>query len=118
MKNSQKSKIIIIIIIIAIIDKTQQNSRCRLRGDRDETINHIISEWYMKVMIILFIIGALCTVTKGLVQRLEDLEITGRVETINYSIVEIGQNTEKSSGDLRRLVVTQTPAENNQLTLM
>ena len=26
------------------IDKTQQNSRCRLCGDRDETINHIISE--------------------------------------------------------------------------
>ena len=26
------------------IDKTQQNSNCRLCGDRDETINHIISE--------------------------------------------------------------------------
>ena len=29
---------------IAKIDKTQQNSKFRLRGDRDETINHIISE--------------------------------------------------------------------------
>ena len=28
----------------ARIDKTQQNRKCRLRGDRDETINHIISE--------------------------------------------------------------------------
>ena len=26
------------------IDKTQQNSKCRLCGDRDETINRIISE--------------------------------------------------------------------------
>ena len=26
------------------IDKTQQNSKCRLCGDRDETINHIMSE--------------------------------------------------------------------------
>ena len=26
------------------IDKTQQNSKCRLCGDRDQTINHIISE--------------------------------------------------------------------------
>ena len=26
------------------IDKTQQNSKCRLCSDRDETINHIISE--------------------------------------------------------------------------
>ena len=30
----------------------------------------------------------------------------------NYSIIEIGQNTEKSPGDLRRLAVTQTPVEN------
>ena len=26
------------------IDKTQQNSKCKLCGDRDETINHIISK--------------------------------------------------------------------------
>ena len=31
--------------IKARIDKTQQNSKCRLCGDRDETINHIIREW-------------------------------------------------------------------------
>ena len=30
--------------IKARIDKTQQNSKCMLCGDRDETINHIISE--------------------------------------------------------------------------
>ena len=30
--------------IKARIDKTQQNSKCWLCGDRDETINHIISE--------------------------------------------------------------------------
>ena len=30
--------------IKARIDKAQQNSKCRLCGDRDETINHIISE--------------------------------------------------------------------------
>ena len=29
---------------IKAIDKTQQNSNCRLCGDRDEMINHIISE--------------------------------------------------------------------------
>ena len=31
--------------IKARIDKTQQNSKCSLCSDRDETINHIISEW-------------------------------------------------------------------------
>ena len=30
--------------IKARIDKTQQNSRCRLCGDKDETINHIINK--------------------------------------------------------------------------
>ena len=30
--------------IKARIDKTQKNSKCRLCGDRDETIKHIISE--------------------------------------------------------------------------
>ena len=28
----------------ARIDKTQQNNKCRLCGERDETINHIINE--------------------------------------------------------------------------
>ena len=36
----------------------------------------------------------------------------------NYSIVEIGQNTEKSAGDLQRLAVTQNPEENHPLTLV
>ena len=32
----------------------------------------------------------------------------------NYCIIEIGQNTEKSPGDLRRLAVTQTPVKDHQ----
>ena len=36
----------------------------------------------------------------------------------NDSIIEDGQNTEKSPGDLGRLDVSQTPVKNNQLTLM
>ena len=36
----------------------------------------------MKVTVITIVIGALGTVTKGLVQGLVDLEIRGRVETI------------------------------------
>ena len=34
----------------------------------------------------------------------------------NYSIIEIGENTEKSPGDLRRLAVIQTPVRNHRLT--
>ena len=36
----------------------------------------------------------------------------------NYYIIENSQNTEKSSGDLRRLANPQTPVKNQQLTLM
>ena len=36
----------------------------------------------------------------------------------NYIIVEIGPNTEKSPGDLRRFAVTQTPVESYQLKLI
>ena len=32
--------------------------------------------------------------------------------------LKIGQNTEKSSGDLRNLAVTETPVKNHQLTLL
>ena len=34
-----------------------------------------------------------------------------------YCIVKIGQNTEMSPGDLRRIAVIQTLVENHQLTL-
>ena len=36
----------------------------------------------------------------------------------NYCIIQNGQNTEKSPGDLRRLAVTLTPVKDHQLTLM
>ena len=36
----------------------------------------------------------------------------------NYSIVETGQNTKKSHGDLKRLVVIQTPVEYYLLKLV
>ena len=36
----------------------------------------------------------------------------------NYSIIKISQNTEKNSGDLRRLAVTQTPVKDHQKMLV
>ena len=38
--------------------------------------------WSMKVTLILIVIYALGLVTKGLLQRLKDLKVGGRVETI------------------------------------
>ena len=70
----------------------------------------------MKVTVIPIVIGALGTVPKELVKGLEGLDTSG--DHPNYSIVEIGQNTKKSPGNLGRLAVTQTPVENHQLTLV
>ena len=36
----------------------------------------------------------------------------------NYSMVDIGLNTEKSPGVLRKIAVTQTPVKNHGLTLV
>ena len=36
----------------------------------------------------------------------------------NYYIIENGQYTKKSPGDLRRLAVTQAPVKDHQLMLM
>ena len=36
----------------------------------------------------------------------------------NYNVVEVGQNTGKSPGDLKRISVIQTPVKYYQLTLV
>ena len=60
----------------------------------------------MQVTVIPIVIGALCTVTKGLILEPEDLEI-GRVEGYsNYSFIKIGENTKRvleTRGDLLSL---------------
>ena len=68
--------------------------------------------------VIPIVIGVLGTVTKLLVHRKEGVEVRGPLETKHYNIVEIGQNTKKSPGNLRRLAITQTPVKTHQLTLV
>ena len=72
----------------------------------------------MKVMVISIVIGALGTVLKGLVKgtgRFENKRTSG--DHPDSSIIKIGQNTEKSLGDLRRLAFTQSAVKNHQLKL-
>ena len=56
--------------------------------------------WNMKENFILIIIGALGIVTRGLVQGLKDLEIRGRVETIQTTALL------RSARILRRVLET------------
>ena len=43
--------------------------------------------WNMKATVVTIIIGALGTVTKGLIKGLEDLQITGQVEMIQTTVL-------------------------------
>ena len=52
-------------------------------------------------------------------KRIRGLENKRTSETLrNYNVAEIGQNTEKSPGDLKRLAITQTQVKNPRLTLI
>ena len=66
----------------------------------------------MQVTIIPIVFGAFGSVTKGLLKGLEDLEFGGQVETIQTTaLLRTARilSRVKSSGDLRRLAVTQIP---------
>ena len=70
----------------------------------------------MQVTITPIVTGAFGTVNKGLLKGLGSWRTGG--DHPNESIIENGQNTEKSLGDLRRLAVTLTPVKNHRLALM
>ena len=63
--------------------------------------------WNIKVMIIPIVIGALGTVTKGLLPGLEDLEIRGWVETIQTTALSrsarIPRRVLETRGELQSL---------------
>ena len=95
--------------------KLKENEK---KGKYLDLVRELKNLWNMKVTVIPPVIVALGTVIKRLVQGLEDLKTkrTGG-DNPNYIIIEIGRNTKKSPGDLRRLAVTQTPVRNHRLTL-
>ena len=68
--------------------------------------------WNMKVTIISIVVGAFGTVTKGLLKGLEDLEVGGRVETIQTTTLlrtaRILRRVLKIWGDLLFLKLQQT----------
>ena len=61
----------------------------------------------MNVTIVSIVTGAFGSVSNGVLKGLEDLEVGGRLETIQTTgLLKTAQNTEKSPGDLRILAVT------------
>ena len=71
----------------------------------------------MRVTGIPVVVGALGTVPKGVEKEPEGIGNQRKDQDHpNYRVVKISLNTQKCSGDLRRLAVTQTPVKDLQLT--
>ena len=68
-------------------------------------------------MVVPMVTGVLGIIPKGFVKRLE-FEIGGRAMTIQTTVVEVSQNTEKSPGHLRGIAVTQTLVKDHRLMLV
>ena len=71
----------------------------------------------MKPLVISVVSGSLRTITNlGKMTESVRNQMTSRCHP-NYSIVEIGQNNEKSPGELGRLTATQSSVKDHQLTM-
>ena len=80
--NQQKKKICKIFDFAIRADHIIKLKECEKKDKYLELARELKKLWNMEVKIIPIAIGAFGTVTKGLLKGLEDLEVSGRVETI------------------------------------
>ena len=81
-KKKKKRKRICKIVVFAVPADNRINLKEREKKDKYLDLARELKKlWNMKVMIVPIVIGALGTITKGLLKGLEDLEVGGRVET-------------------------------------
>ena len=64
------------------VDHRINLKECEKKDKYLDLASELKKQWNMKVMIVPIVIGALGTVTKGLLKDLKDLEVGGQVETI------------------------------------
>ena len=80
---------------------------CEKKDKYHDLARELKKLWNMEVTIVPIVIGALGTITKGLLKGLEDLEVGGRVETIQMTALlrtaKILRRVPKTWGDLLSL---------------
>ena len=81
-QKKKKKKICKIVDFAVPADHRIKLKECEKRDKYLNLARELKKLWNMKVTIIPIVIGAFGTVTKGLLNGLEDLEVGGRVETI------------------------------------
>ena len=105
--NRQKKRTCKIVDFAVLADHRLRLKRSEKKDKYLDLTRELKKLWNMKVTFIPIIIAALGTVTKGVNKGTGGL---GNKRTYwkpsNYCITDIGQNTEKSPGDVRRLAVT------------
>ena len=62
--------------------QNKSEGKWKRRISTSTSLENLKKMWNIKVTIVPIVIGALGTITKGLLKGLEDLEVGGRVETI------------------------------------
>ena len=81
--SSRRPDLIIIIVDFAVpVDHRIKLKECEKKDKFLDLARELKKLWNMQVTIIPIVIGAFGTVTKELVKGLEDVEVGGRVETI------------------------------------
>ena len=117
--NQQQKKRTCKIVDFAVpADHRMKQKECEKRDKYLDLARELKKLWNMQETITPIVIGALGTVTKGLLKGLEDLEVGGRVETIQTTALlrtaRILRRVLETWGDLLSL----TPVKNHRLTLM
>ena len=86
LKIINKKKIIYKIVDFAVpVDHRINLKECEKKDMYLDLARELKKLWNMKVTILPIVIGAFGTITKGLLKGLEDLEVGGRVETIQMT---------------------------------
>ena len=118
-KSTKKKKICKIVDFAVSVDHRIKLKECEKRDKCIDLARQLKKLWNTKVTIIPIVIGAFGKVTKGLLKGLDGFgSWWPSGDHLNNCIIEGGQNTEKSPGDLRRFAVTQSSVKDHQLTLM
>ena len=80
--NKKRKRICKIVDFAVPVDHRINLKECEKKDKYLALASELKELWNMKVTIIPIVIGAFATITKGLLKRLVDLEVGGRVETI------------------------------------
>ena len=106
--NQQKKRIGKIVDFALLVDHRINLKESEKKDKYLDLARELKKLWNMKVTIVPIVIGALGTITKGLLKGLEDMEVGGRLETIPTTALL------RMTRILKREISTSTLLENGK----